>query len=252
MYGPELCKFWYRLYYGDHDYDLYPESMGDGPTHCKMVDGEWESLEPPTWWPWWLSDFDIGTALGISFGDGHVKEFGRTWHQPWRAWALANGVAPGQLFCVEVGAPEVVKSGWEVVEYDEEWDASLLEIAPMSKRGVANRWEDDLRKTARDRALHVREADKNAALIDRDFGSMYIQQHMYCPNSSEDWRVPSGRSLVLQSTRHLYPCAATSMGVSGSDDRGNLNNAMENFITNACKANPYLSPDVIRTLELRR
>lgn len=252
MYGPKLCKFWYRLYFGDHDYDLYPETMGESPGRSKLVDGEWTSTEPPVWWPWWLDDFDIGTAVGISFGDGHVEEFGRIWHQPWRAWALEHGVAPGQLFCIEVPAPVPTKSGWEVIEYDEEWDAGLLEVMPISRQRAAASWEADLRKAAQCRALHMHEAKKNADLIDRDLSSMYIQQTLYCPNGHADWQVPTGRSFVLQTKKRLFPCTATSMGVSGSDDGGDASKAMEQFITNACRVNHYLSPEVIRTMELRR
>lgn len=248
MHGPELCKFWYRLHSGDMDYDLSPQEAGQVPTWNEV-----ENSEPPVWWPWWLNDFDLHTALGLRFSGNNVFEHGRSWRQPWRNWALENGVAPGQLFCVEVGAPEIHKSGWEVIEYDEEWDAHLLEVAPLSPYKIARLWEADLRKTSTARAIHMLEATRNAELVDRDLGSLYIQQFLYCPSGgSSDWQVPTGRSLVLQTTRHPWPCAPTSIGASGRDDDGDFNKAMEDFVVNACKANPYLSPAVIQTLELRR
>jgi len=247
VHGPELCKFWYRLHWGNFDYDLTPEAAGQVPMWNEVEDSE-----PPAWWPWWLSDFDLDTALNINWSGSTVEEYGRSWHQPWRNWALENGVAPGQLFCIEVGAPDVHKSGWETVEHDEEWDAQLLEVSPLSPRKIARLWEADLHRTSTARAMHVAEAKRNAEIVDRDVGSMYIQQLMYFPGHSASWGLPSGRSLVLNTKRNLIPCAATSIGVGGRDDGGNFDKAMEEFIVNACKANPYLSPAVIRTLEIRR
>lgn len=204
------------------------------------------------WWPWWLGDFSIDEALGFCYSRGYVEEYGRKWHQPWRNWAIENGVAPGQLFCVEVTEPEVHKSGWEEVEYDIEWSAELLEVAPISPASAIKRWEHDLRQTARYRLAHVHEAELNAKIIDSDVASMYIQQSLYSPSRSADWEVPSGRCLSLQTSRRLFPCAATSMDTQGRDDDGNFNKAMARFIENACKANPRLSPELIKTLEIRR
>jgi hypothetical protein len=219
---------------------------------------EWNKDEDsvqPGWWPWWLSDFDVESALGFSHGSSgdYIEEYGHRWHQPWRTWALLNGVAPGQLFCVAVETPSVHKSGWETIEYDVEWDGYLLEVAPISKAAALHRWEHDARAMARWRLAHMQVAAQNAAIVDSDIGRMYIAQHMYVPSRySDSWGVPTGRSLSLLTTHRLHPCAATCINSSGRDDGGNFEVAMAELIENACKKNPRLTPDLLRSLEVRR
>lgn len=253
VYGPLVCKFWYRLYFGDYDYDLYPQGVGQQPKWNSVLgeDGQLVETKPPDWWPWWLEDFSLDEAMGFCYSLYHVEEHGRSWRQPWRYWALENGIAPGQLFCMEVSEPEVSKSGWETVEYDIEWSVQLLEVLPLSPASAAKRWERDLLQASRGRLMWIHEAEQNAALIDSDVSSMYIQQSMYIPGSQASWEVPSGRSFRLQTKLRLHPCASTSIGVEGRDDNGSYEVAMARFVENACKANPRLSPELIKTLEVR-
>lgn len=249
VYGPKVCYFWYRLNSReDIDYDLGPERMGEQPFW--HVD---ETSVEPEWWPWWLDDFEIQGALDIGWSEGLIHECGRDWRQPWRKWALEQGIAPGQLFRVEVPAPDVVKSGFETVEYDVEWAASVVEIQPLPRAVAAKRWAHDLRKTTAARAIHVRVADDNARRIDSDVSRMYIQQFMYEPASSHrSWGMPTGRSLRLASKLQLYPVSATCMGIEGRDDQGSQEIAMSRLIEKACAANPRLSPEIIKNLELKR
>lgn len=257
LYGIKLVREWYRLHWGDF-YDLYPVGIGQQPawnTHS----GEWDDRgnqlvpppEEPKWFPWWLSYLDLREALGISYGDGECTEHGHTWNEPWRQWALLNGIAPGQPFCVAHPEPEVSKSGWETVEYDVNYSSYVVEVQEMKPSEVLRLWEHDRRKTMAARAMHVAESKRNAERINADLGNLYIYQGMY-QTSTSSMSFPDGRLLRMETKLRLHPHDSCCVGAEGRDDKGNFDAAMERLIESACKRNPRLSPEVIRTLELRK
>ena len=266
IYGERMVREWYYLRWAGLDYDLEPEAVGDMPA-WKIVNLELEReielanegkpfLEqtpypkPPAWWPWWMDDHDgLQGLLGIGWRDGRSFEHGREWSEPWRKWALTNGIAPGQLFCVDIDEPEVSKSGWETVEYDIYWAGSVVDVIPLSPRVVLQRWEHDLRRTSTARAQHVALAAANADLMNRDIASMYIQQTLYHPNGLDG--VPRGRAMTLLSSRTLQPCGVSVVGTQGRCDDGDSNVAMRQLVELACAKNHYLSPELMRKMRIK-
>ena len=270
VYGTAVVREWYRLDWGDLNYDLHPTSLGEQPLWKQREQAAYAQIEEqklsledsvaaqmnlpryqPEGWPWWLDELDLEEALGLGVSGVEVVELGRSWRERWRPWALENGVAPGQPFCVAHQEPEVSKSGWETVEYDVYYDSYLVEVAPIPQAELVRRWEHDQRRTTIARALHVAQAAKNAVRINQELGQLYIQQSLY--SSERGYSVPRGRALTLRSKLYdMWPCDRCVEGVEGRDDKGDFDNAMHRLIENACAVNPRLSPDIIRNLELKK
>jgi hypothetical protein len=257
LYGIKLVREWYRLYWGDF-YDLHPVKIGQGPA-WDTDEGEWDAMgnqlrpasQEPKWFPWWLSDLDLREALGISYGDGDCFEYDHEWHEPWRQWALQNGIAPGQPFCVAHPEPEVSKTGWETVEYDVHYASYVIEIQELKPAEVLRRWEHDRRRTSVARALDVAAAKANAERVNKDLGNLYIYQGLYQTGSSS-MSFPEGRLLRIETKLQLHPRDRCVVGAEGRDDKGKFEVAMERLIEDACARNPYLSPEVVKSLELRK
>ncbi len=266
IYGSAIVREWFYLAWAGWDFDLTPESVGGMPD-WKVVNLElereidlanqgkpiFEQLpypKPPAWWPWWMDDRDdLQEVLGIGWRSGRAFEHGREWNEEWRKWALTNGIAPGQLFCVDISEPEVERSGYETVEYDIHWAGEVVDVIPLSSSATLRRWEHDQRRTTKARAEHVALASANAALMDRDVASMFIQQSLYCVGGAD---LPSGRACTLLSSRQLNPCGMSSIGTQGRCDEGSVDVAMDRLIALACKRNPYLSPAILRKMRVIR
>lgn len=257
LYGIKLVREWYRLYWGDF-YDLYPVKIGQNPAWDTVEDerddanNQLESgPQEPKWFPWWLRDLDLREALDLSYRAGRCEEYGHEWIEPWRQWALQNGVAPGQPFCVAHPEPEVHTSGYETVESDVYYNSYLIEIQELSSAEVLRLWEHDRRKTSAARAMDVAVSKANAERINRDLGNLYIQQSMYQAHS-DCMSFPNGRCLRIETKLRLHPHDRCCVGAEGRDDEGKFEVAMERLVESACARNPYLSPDVIKSLELRK
>lgn len=87
--------------------------------------------EKPDWLGEYVSDVGWDSALDASPCRGS-DEYG--------TWLMEQGIAPGQPFCVEV-TMTVTRSGWEYVEYDQEVEADVIEVARWSRERVAAAWE---------------------------------------------------------------------------------------------------------------
>lgn len=261
VYGPTSVREWYRLQWGDSQYDLTPSAEGQMP-EWKAREIEWEDSQlgkseaerqppppPVDWWPWWMDDGpDLHDVLGVSVRSPRVMEFGQEWSEPWRHWALTHGIAPGQLFCVEYDEPEVSKSGYEVVEYDIHWAGAVVEVIPIPPAVAARRWEHDRRRTAVARAQYEAMAHANADLLQRDVASMYLRCDFYIAG----WDTPRGVLYELQSKRHLHPRGQSCIGTQGRSDKGDREEAMKDLIEQVCASNPYLSPALVKALPVRR
>ncbi len=247
VYAPDFSNLWHRLH-AEYTFggELHPH--GAGQQALWQANAE---QEPPEWWPWWLKNFELEEALEV----GHLYH-DDNWDGvtgPWMQWALEHGIAPGQLFCMRVERPTVYQSSYEYNEYDVNHCVEVLEVCPLPPALAARRWMRFLRNSAKYRQLFLKAQQEHTAQIERAVGHMYLYETLYSPNR-DAFGGPYGVSLRLQTDLRLWPraAAAGSVGTTGSDDGGKREAALKRLIEKACKINPYLSPELIQEMEIRR
>lgn len=247
VYAPTFAKVWFRLNFCDG---------GDLVLHQLEVETVGEKPE-------WIDSFDDAVEFGYGgmFGSGcDFMLHGHTVHGHWIQWAFEHGVAPGQPFLLGLYPPEVSYS--YDGEYDEEWgEPEFLELRPWPRRLVLKRWEHFWRRLERECALGSRFREEAAERLRRDVSAMYVQLTSSFAgdyNSQERWV-----RLRVQSRHHVYnPHFLGSVEdawgegykrtTHGEDLQVLEEMAFPLLVESACKANMYLSPELIRSLPVER
>lgn len=110
-YSEEVCRVWFYL--DEHGLELERlNSAGDMPEWLdnELVDTCWDEI------------------LGVSWEEGERA-----------AWAIEDGIAPGQPFLVEIRPPHYTQD--REGDWDVEYNTDLIRVDPMPSMEAAERWE---------------------------------------------------------------------------------------------------------------
>lgn len=229
VYCPRNVWVWHRLIFDGYE-DLYPTAIGNVPGVG----------EQPDWWA--CTSFDeIAEAYNFS---QHNEVLGYTYNYTWLQFAMENGIAPGQAFLISISIPVGYRS--YDGDYDEEWSWEIVERAPLPTAVALKRWAHTWRQREVRQYMDARERKEQIELADRDVASMYIHRMI----QGDGREIPVYVQLSLCTTRPFASPSLRNTYARSSIKKESL--AMELLIEKAIKVNPYLSPEIIKSLPVRQ
>lgn len=210
--------------------------------------GEESVGEPPEWLVYERENQGWDDILGISYTDDKMLR-----------WGLENGIAPGQLFLVELPHPRYSKHWTDCgYEYDVDYAPSIVRVRPMKPSCAARAFEREWSRIAEGREWRAEREKEQRYLVRTDVKSMFVQSEVYFSSGQslyDDMEMPSGVRYSLCSNANIDKRAAgrwvTATLVSGEDDGGDYKKAFERLVECAVRELPGLCAEVIRTLPQR-
>lgn len=206
--------------------------------------------QKPEWW----SDFssrdgytEAETFLDIPSLDFDVPRPAKT-----MTWLMQNGIAPGQPFQVAVAMPYWWRCSYEYEEYEQNYYAELMAIAPLDLDEGRRRWAWFLHH--RERAIAAF-GERMAAERERavtDVGAMYLTKDRYFHGDPQMGRI-GGYTARLHS-RHGNRLLAEGRDEVESwirDRQPSWDVALDRMVERAVAAAPNLTPEIIRALPMR-
>jgi hypothetical protein len=192
--------------------------------------------------------------LGLGYGSHYVPVAERLELQySWLYWAVEMGIAPGQPFQVAISEPYSYRCSYEYDEWDTEWSSELICVAHCSKLSATRRWEKFLQKLERRRLYAVYKYHLDTQRIRQDTGAMYVHCHSFLKYGITQ---EASISAAVRTRHHQYShpigkYIESSWGHGGNDQK-DKEAALAELEVTACAENPYLCPEVIRAMEVRR
>lgn len=203
-----------------------------------------------------LAESVTGIGWGSVFGVSFTREesgLGWVFTTTWTRWALRNGVAPYQPFCICMdGAPQ----------YYATWDGECdVDFAPweitkkehLSAFETSRRWEHWFMMRTRYREMARYQMKRLLHLRAHDLKAMYLSSSMYWSSRYCDG-FPDGLSVSL-CTQHTsvegFNKVAWRALVEARDDKGDYNTALNRLIEKAMIKLPHLNEEFIRRLRRR-
>jgi len=220
VYVEDDCYVWWTLEHEDHDLQLQDACEGS------------IGLEPD-----WVIHEDGGYLEILDTAPEHVSvtHDGYTFSSNWIDWAIQNGIAPGQPFCIRFGKPNYYQCGG--YEYPSEWDVEydweIMYVEPWEPERVRKAWEEVLlvnQKWRVESALQRREHERRRALA---VGAMAIKWQVYC-TSGDGWA--NGISCELVS----YYIRGQHILASGRSDKGEHDEAFAKLVETCSKRFPHI------------
>jgi len=208
---------WFRLI--PDGFDLSPEEYGDRSVGHR-----------PRWIDETISESGIDSLLEVRWDSDHSQ---------WLSFAIENGIAPGQPFCMAVAPPyHTVSHSMDGTEYDTEYSAVLATMVPKDPLSAARSWDRFLKSRQEcfemDAASRKRILDRAWALR-RDW---YLRLHHTGRYNDE------GIHIHLCS---LQRWAGTLASVYRSKDT-NQDKALEELLREVQKRDPIVTLDFLKSL----
>lgn len=246
LYAPKFVRIWLALE-GDRFEDV----------------GEFEHGELPEWY---------GTDAMELGWDGILQTYGRSSQSEFPhdlLFLLDNGLAPDQPFLVHLETPHWYKSSYEYNEWDCEWTWDIIDRVRLKPEVSAKRWEEVIKGEQVWREAKAEREARHRFLTRSQRDAMFITMFWYFGNGQsiyDDMEMPRALRLSLCSSVPWDPkqleswnpkrpdqyrhCSATL--VSGEDDGGDHEKAMNALVKNAMTALPGLEEQFIRKLPIQR
>lgn len=235
MYEPEGCSYvWFRLVPAYDDLEL--EECGD--------DGN--DIDPSL-----REQFsDIGWDFIISPPYHSIKVGGRSFDERWTAFALKEGIAPGQPFCVCIEQPVYSKS-WTDCGYEYDCDVECEIVAHATCKDPLRSWDRWLKRLHRTRMAIVDRDRRIKELQKIDRKSMFLYTSTYAVRGVDHYYPDyplseSGVAVSLRTTRtDLDPKPrGERILAEGRSDNGSRDEAFALLLDNLRKTLPDLSDEV--------
>jgi hypothetical protein len=122
---PVEVWFYIPLYTLEDEDDLRVEEIG---CDCLGETPEWLDQELSN--DGWNGIFGFDSWQRVSSAWSYLTE-----------WALGEGIAPDQPFCIRLYPPRYVRcGGYDCEEWDVEWDWEVVKVAPWSQKRAADAW----------------------------------------------------------------------------------------------------------------
>lgn len=174
-------------------YRLIP--CGGGDVEPERYDGA-SIGEPQTWWEEYEDTSNFWYGMTGSRWDGtRGLSFG-----------LEAGIAPGQPFLMQFGPPHWYKSGYEVEEWDCEYDYEIVRVRPQDPLKSARSFEKAFENVRRFNEAKKAYNEKLEALQRKDIKSMFILQDLfYVGGFVDEMSPPTGRRVYLQTSITRLP-----------------------------------------------
>lgn len=219
FYSEKIIRLWVRLV--PNGVDLFPEQHGEDSIGT-----------PPKWWEYEIEQGGIEDLINPPWCG-----------QKWTRFALRNGLAPRQPFCMEFSDPVYSKTWTDCgYEYDFELDRCVFAIEQWPHGRVRDRWAAWLRTQERTRKAIEADRERFRREVRERTDLMFVQSYVYFARSPgwDDMAVPDGVGLRLCSkleNRH-------AVIANGRDDDGGWSIAMARLAEDASKQTKLTAAEI--------
>jgi hypothetical protein len=157
------------------------------------------------------------------------------WHHTME-WVMANGLSPGQPFCIEVYPPHWSKVSYEYNEWDCDWYWDIVRIMPKSPQSAASSWERYLAAVRRDEEKLESARERVRLKRLRDPKALYLKWEGYWPHYYDD--APPGGVRVYLCSDHTSEAGRSYLAhemFSAESDKGDREEALSKLVALAYK-----------------
>lgn len=180
-----------------------------------------------------------------------------SWSSGWSRellWCFEEGIAPGQPFQVFLPQPRWYRCSYEYEEYDCEYEPEIVRLAPMHPSLVLKKLAQAVADEKSDREYMAKRNAELDFLRRTQVKDMHLHVDVYFGRGQSSWDdmcMPSGIRYNLCSTASLDKTRYSCNLVSGEDDDGSHEVALNNLVKNAIERLPGLAEETIRALPRR-
>lgn len=193
----------------------------------------------------------VGWPDMIGFDHKYEKYRGHEFSVGKRQWALENGIAPGQPFCVRFGKPEWSAPSYWDNESDVTYDTEVVRVLPMDPVLVAERWRMCLLKTREERDLIIERKEDWKLRHRQTMRGLYLRSDWY--GYSDEMSPPPGVRFTLFSKLEDGQQQWNQMMIaSGEDPKGDRLAARDRLFEAATKVYPELTREAFDALKMDR
>lgn len=182
---------WYRLL----------QTGGGADLEIERCDGA-SIGEPQTWFEEYEDTSNFWYGLTGSRWDGARG----------LCFALERGIAPGTPFLMQFGPPHWYRSGYEVIEYDCEYDYEIVRVLPRDPMKGAASFARAFAIKRRHDTARARYKEKLDAWQRKNKKSMFITQELFYADGYDEMSPPNGKRVFLETSIYHLPHEKNSYG----------------------------------------